>query len=88
MNRVMDVKIQQWGNSAGLRVPSTVLKELGISLGDTLTLDIADGAIVLKPVSRKPRYTLADLLAQCDDAAPEPDDLAAWQAIRPVGREV
>ncbi|WP_416423687.1 AbrB/MazE/SpoVT family DNA-binding domain-containing protein [Pseudomonas sp. App30] len=84
----MDVKIQQWGNSAGLRVPATVLKQLGISMGDTLSLDILDGNIVLTPASKKPRYTLAELLDQCDSTAPETEGMADWHALPPVGREV
>lgn len=84
----MDVKIQQWGNSAALRVPSTVLKQMGISLGDTLSMDITEVGLLLKPVQKKPRYTLAELIAQCDPSAPESADMADWQATTPVGREV
>nr|WP_229687531.1 AbrB family transcriptional regulator [Pseudomonas avellanae] len=33
-------------------------------------------------------YRLADLVATCDFDAPEPVELAEWNAIQPVGREV
>ncbi|MGC7840737.1 AbrB/MazE/SpoVT family DNA-binding domain-containing protein [Pseudomonas wayambapalatensis] len=84
----MEVKIQQWGNSAAIRLPSTILKQMRLSVGSVLSLDTATGSLVFKPVRSKPKYKLEDLMAQCDLGAPEPDELAAWNAIRPVGREV
>ncbi|AXA23346.1 AbrB/MazE/SpoVT family DNA-binding domain-containing protein [Pseudomonas putida] len=85
---LMEVKIQQWGNSAAIRLPSTILKQMRLSVGSVLSLDTATGSLVLKPVRSKPKYKLEELMAQCDLDAPEPDELAAWNAIRPVGREV
>ncbi|OCT24433.1 AbrB/MazE/SpoVT family DNA-binding domain-containing protein [Pseudomonas putida] len=84
----MEVKIQQWGNSAAIRLPSTILKQMRLSVGSVLSLDTATGSLVLKPVRSKPKYKLEELMAQCDLDAAEPDELAAWNAIRPVGREV
>ena len=34
-----------------------------------------------------PRYLAADLNAQCDKNALPPADLAAWDAVAPVGSE-
>ena len=34
------------------------------------------------------KYTLEELMAQCDLDAPEPEDMADWNAMPPVGREV
>lgn len=83
----MEVKIQQWGNSAAIRLPATVLKQMSLASGDVLSLDVTGEAITLKPARAKPRYKLADLMAQCDLNAPEPADLAAWNSMQPVGRE-
>lgn len=33
-------------------------------------------------------YRLADLVAQCDQSAPEPEDMEVWAEVKPVGREV
>ncbi|WP_439850594.1 AbrB/MazE/SpoVT family DNA-binding domain-containing protein [Pseudomonas syringae] len=84
----MEVKIQQWGNSAAIRLPANVLKQMSLSSGDVLTLDASAEVITLKPAKAKLHYRLADLMAQCDLGAPEPAELAAWNAIQPVGREV
>ncbi|MFT0866831.1 AbrB/MazE/SpoVT family DNA-binding domain-containing protein [Pseudomonas sp. CAM1A] len=85
---LMQIKIQQWGNSAAIRIPSTVLKQMRLEVGSTLSLDTAGESMVLKPVRSKPRYTLEELMAQCDLNAPEPEDMAAWNTMRPAGREV
>ncbi|NQD76941.1 AbrB/MazE/SpoVT family DNA-binding domain-containing protein [Pseudomonas sp. CrR7] len=84
----MQIKIQQWGNSAAIRLPAAVLKQMRLGVGSTLNLDATGEALVLKPVRSKPKYTLEELMAQCDLNAPEPEDLADWNAMRPVGREV
>ncbi|MBM5459084.1 AbrB/MazE/SpoVT family DNA-binding domain-containing protein [Pseudomonas sp. P66] len=86
----MEVKIQQWGNSAAIRLPSTVLKQMSLASGDVLLLnvDAAAEAMTLKPAKVKPRYQLADLMAQCDLNAAEPAELAAWNSMPAVGREV
>ena len=36
---------------------------------------------------RRPQYQLSELLAECDEMAPYPDDLAEWDEAPPVGRE-
>lgn len=37
--------------------------------------------------SGSPRYTLVELLRQCDPAAPENGDFIAWQNLKKIGRE-
>lgn len=82
----MEVVLKKMGNSTALIVPPPVLKDLGIGVGQHLTLDTTvDGKIILTP---KRKYTLADMIAQCDRRAPPPADLALWDAARPVGQEV
>ncbi|MCY1544115.1 Antitoxin ChpS [compost metagenome] len=83
----MEVRIQQWGNSAAIRLPAMVLKQMSLANGDVLSLDVTPEAITLKPAKAKPHYKLADLMAQCDLSAPEPAELADWNAMQPVGRE-
>ena len=84
----MHVKIQQWGTSSAIRLPATVLKQMRLVSGDVLVLDISADVITLKPAKAKPHYKLADLMAECDLMAPEPEELSAWNSIQPVGREV
>jgi antitoxin ChpS len=82
----MEVVLKKMGNSTALVMPPPVLRDLGIGVGQHLTLDTtSDGKIVLTP---KRRYVLADLIAQCDLKAAPPADLALWDAAHPVGQEV
>lgn len=84
----MEVKIQQWGNSAAIRMPSALLKQMSLGVGDVLRVVSASAdALTMKPAKAKPHYNLADLMAQCDLSAPEPAELAAWNQMQPVGRE-
>lgn len=43
----------------------------------------------VKPLlATRRRYTLDELLAQCDRQAPAAADIAAWEAAKPVGWEI
>jgi antitoxin ChpS len=82
----MEVTLRKYGNSTVAVLPPAVLKDLGLSAGQAMTLDTNDqGQIVL---SRKRTYVLSDLIAQCDQKAAPPADLAEWDRSRPVGKEV
>lgn len=83
----MEVKVQQWGNSAAIRLPATVLKLMNLVSGDVLKLDVSAEVMTLKAAKAKPHYALAELMAQCDLSAPEPADMGAWNAMSAVGRE-
>lgn len=57
----MQVEIVKWGNSSAVRLPSAVLKEVQVALGDHLEVKTQDGKIVLEPTQRT--YRLQDMLA-------------------------
>lgn len=81
----MEVILKKMGNSTALIVPPPVLRDLGIAAGQPMSLETtADGRIMITP---KKKFTLAQMLAQCDPKAPPPADLAAWDTARPVGGE-
>ncbi len=82
----MEVVLKKMGNSTALVMPPPVLKDLGIGVGQHLTLRTTpDGSIVLTP---KRKFVLAEMIAQCDPQAPPPADLALWDVARPKGQEV
>jgi antitoxin ChpS len=82
----MEVILRKYGNSTVAVLPPAVLRDLGLSAGQTMTLDTTNnGQIVL---AKKRKYILADLIAQCDPKAPPPADLALWDSAKPVGQEV
>lgn len=44
------VILKPWGNSQGIRIPKNILEKLNINISDTLQMDVAGDAIVLKKV--------------------------------------
>jgi antitoxin ChpS len=82
----MELKLRKYGNRTVLPIPSSLMRNLGLQVGQTLKLTLtADGLITLTP---KRRHTLSDLIAQCDLKAPPPADMRIWEAARPIGQEV
>lgn len=56
----MLVEVQKWGNSAAVRVPATMLKELEIRVGQKLDMKAIDGRLVLE----RPAETLEELVGR------------------------
>ena len=82
----MEIVLRKYGNSTVLAFPPAVLKDLGLKAGQAMTMNAKpDGSITLVP---KRKYSLNQLLAQCDSKAPPPRDMALWEHSRPVGQEV
>lgn len=44
----MDSKVQKWGNSCGVRIPSSFMKELGISVNDIISMKQEDNRIIIE----------------------------------------
>ena len=81
----MELEIKRWGNSAALRLSAPILKQLNAHIGDTLPVEMLSEGMLLK--SRKKRYTLDELMAQCDMNAPIPVDVSDWDAMPSAGEE-
>ncbi|WP_075292565.1 AbrB/MazE/SpoVT family DNA-binding domain-containing protein [Pararhizobium arenae] len=75
------------GGSVMMTVPKPVLDELGLSANTKLEVTVEDGKLVAVPRSR-PKYTLEELLAQCDLSVPMSDEEREWMDSPPVGREI
>lgn len=84
----MRTTIRKIGNSAGAILPAAILKKLNLSEGDSIEVSEDGKRIVIEPCNEKPKYTLSELVAQCDENAPMPKELEEWGNIQPVGREV
>jgi antitoxin ChpS len=79
--------IRKIGNSSGLILPAVMLKTLHLSEGDEIEISENGNQIVITPKQNQPKYTLKELLAQCDLKAPMPAAVKEWEEIQPVGRE-
>lgn len=80
----MQINLRKIGGSTAVVIAPALLRQLNIQAGDALDVQIIDGALQLRPV--KPRYTLAELLAQSDFQAAKRDD--AWLDDAPAGGEL
>ena len=60
----MRITIKRWGNSAGMVIPNIVMKELNLQPGQSVEAQVSNNQLILTPISR--RYSLDELLAQCD----------------------
>ncbi len=81
----MLTRVQEWGNSQGVRFPTKALKEAGIGVGDEVDISVERGRIVVEPSQRvRGKYRLEELLAQMPDGYESREE--DWG--EPVGREV
>ncbi len=57
----MQTKIQKWGNSMAVRIPSAFVKETQVAYGTTVDLSVENGNIVIAP-QKAQEFQLDDLL--------------------------
>jgi len=75
--------VTKWGNSLGVRIPSSIAKQIDLKEGTAVTFTVVDGGVMIQPHTRK-KYTLDELLEGMtpDNFHPEID------TGTPVGNEV
>lgn len=79
-------KLRAVGGSVMFAIPKPMLDSLGLQANQQVGVSISEGRIIVEPQA-KPRYTLAELLAQCDFDEPMTDEDRDWLEAPPVGRE-
>lgn len=79
--------LRKVGGSVMLAVPRAILDLLHLEAGSTVGLAVDGERLVVQP-QPKPRYTLDELLAQCDPSAEIAGEERAWLELPPAGREL
>ena len=79
--------LRKVGGSVMLAVPPALLDVLGLEPGARVGIAVEKGSLVVKP-ERRPSYTLAELLAQCDPKARRSKEDREWLSGRPAGGEL
>ena len=79
--------LRKVGGSVMLAVPPAVLDILHLRAGATVGLAVDDGRLIVEP-QRRPRFTLDELLAQCDPSADLSRENREWLDARPTGDEL
>ena len=82
----MRITIKRWGNSSGMVIPNVVMKELNLRPGQSVEAQVSNNQLILTPISR--RYSLDELLAQCDMNATELSEQDVWGKSTPAGAEI
>ena len=79
--------LRKVGGSIMLAVPPALLDILRLRPGAKVGMAVERGRLVVEPRQR-PRYTLAELLAQCNPKAARTKEEREWLNNKPVGREL
>lgn len=89
---IATTNIKKAGGSLIVTVPAAVRDALHLSEGQEMRVSVQNGRLVYEAVSPRPKrrskYTLEELLAQCDPDAPLSEEERAWLNAEPVGREL
>ena len=56
----MEIRIQKWGNSDGIRIPSSILKSLNIKTNDILNIEQDNDKIIIS-IPKKKKISLEDI---------------------------
>lgn len=81
-------RLKKSGGSLIATVPASARDTLHLHEGQEMAVMVEGETLVLKPAVQRPKYTLEELLAQCDFDAPYSDEERAWLDAEPVGREL
>jgi antitoxin ChpS len=84
---VHTTNLRKVGGSVMLAVPPALLDILRLEAGATVGIAIESGRLVVEPQQRR-RYTLKELLAQCDPKARRSKKEREWLDTKPMGSEL
>jgi antitoxin ChpS len=82
-----ETTMRKVGGSVMLAVPPALLDILRLRPGAKVGLSVESGRLVVEPEQR-PRYTLDELLAQCNPKARKAKEDREWLDVKPVGGEL
>ena len=79
--------LRKVGGSTMMVLPPAVLEMLGLAAGSTVAVTVDGRRLIVEP-QRPPRFTLQELLAQCDPAALVSAEDRDWIDAPNAGDEV
>ncbi|RVT41845.1 AbrB/MazE/SpoVT family DNA-binding domain-containing protein [Sphingobium algorifonticola] len=72
----MQTALRKMGNSTGMILPQSILKEIGATSGAKMDVQVQDGKLIITPVVEAPRAGWADSAA--DVSAHQDRESEAW----------
>lgn len=79
----MRLTVKKWGNSASIRIPSSIMQSVNLLLDDAVDMREEAGCIIIEPIKLK-EYSLHNMLAGI--TAENVHNLIAFDA--PIGNEL
>lgn len=79
----MEARIQKWGNSNGIRIPSSILKSLGLKTNDSVIISENDDKIVITK-AKDEKISLKDRFKKYDG----PNLINDFEWDKPRGRKI
>ena len=79
--------LRKVGGSTMLAVPPVILDLLKLEAGAQVDIGVQNGCLIIEPRAHL-RYSLDELLAQCDETAPSSAEDHDWIDAKPVGNEL
>jgi antitoxin ChpS len=83
---MLTARLRKVGGSVMLAIPPSMLEAVDLAADMTVGVSIKSGKLLVEP-RPKHRYTLDELLAQCDPDAPLSQEQREWLDAPAVGRE-
>ncbi len=80
--------LRRVGGSIMVAIPRDYLTQTGLGPEAVVTWEIEGNGLVMRPTAVRPRYTLAELLAQCDTSKRRSKADQEWTTSPPIGREL
>lgn len=80
------VTLRNLGGSVVMTLPKKILDLVHLRTGSQVSIDVQDGKLIIEP-KPKPRYKLAELMAQCDLSQPLTVEEQEWLDAPLAGHE-
>jgi antitoxin ChpS len=79
-------RLRTVGGSVMFAIPKAILESLDLEANASVGLSIDQGKLIVDPRPVR-RYSLAELVAECDVSAPATTEDAEWLGDQPTGHE-
>lgn len=74
-----EIQISKWGNSSAIRLPKSVMEELGFKPGQTVQISVQDGKGIIEATAGPKKFSLEWILAEMDRLGPaNAPDTVEW----------
>lgn len=80
-------RLRKVGGSIMLAIPPAILELLQLNAGSTVDVDVVGNRLIVESKARS-RYSLAELLAECDPGQPISSAERDWLDTKPAGDEL